>query len=402
MNYEYVARDGQGVQRTGLFQGDSEREVLDSLRDQGLIPVRIEVISAKGSGQGKKSRRGRVKSEEMASFCWQLNTMVEGGVVLTEALDTISSDIENLEFQDTLQQVRDRIKTGETFSDSLAEHPRVFSPLFRAMIVAGEAGGVLPTVLQRLAVYFESRDTLKRKIRGAMAYPVFVFGFVSFMVVVLMTFIIPRFRVIFDQLKGELPVFTKAFMGVYDVIIGKAWLVVLLILLATVLLVAYHRTEKGHARLSRLVLSIPFVGGILRHGFICVFCRTMSTLLMAGVPIIDALNILSGMSNNHVIKSAIVNTRAYIVEGSNISISMAASGFFPNMVSKMVQVGEGSGSLPVVLDRTSNYYEKRVDVAVKRMTGFIEPALIITVGLIVLAVVLALYLPIFTMSDASG
>ncbi len=262
-----------------------------------------------------------------------------------------------------------------------------------------ETGGTLPIVLMRLGKYFDSRDKLVRKIKGAMAYPIFVFFFVILMVVVIMTFIIPRFRVIFDQLKGELPAFTRGFMSVYDIIMNHAVFVVGVVLIVVITSVFYYKTKKGHARLSRLVLSVPLIGKILTQGFVSMFCRTKSTLLSAGVSVMDALNIVSGMTDNDVIKAAVLNTRGYIVEGSNISISMAASGFFPNMVSKMAQVGEGSGSLPAVLDRTSEYYEKKVDTTITKLTGFIEPALIVTVGAIVLVVVLALYLPIFSISD---
>jgi type IV pilus assembly protein PilC len=293
------------------------------------------------------------------------------------------------------------MKTGETFSDALVDFPKIFNPLFRAMILAGETGGTLPMVLQRLAQYFDSRDALARKIKGAMAYPIFVLVFVFFMVVVIMTFIIPKFTVIFDQLHGELPFFTQAFMNVYHGIMGYSIFIVMAMVIGFMSFIFFHRTPKGHEEISKFILRIPFIGKILSQGFISMFCRTMSTLLSAGVSVIDALSILSGMTSNDIIKKAVQSTKSYIVEGSNISLSMAASGFFPNMVTKMTQIGEGSGSLPEVLDRTSDFYEKKVDTTVKKLTGFLEPALIITVGAIVLVVVLALYLPIFTMSDAN-
>jgi type IV pilus assembly protein PilC len=216
---------------------------------------------------------------------------------------------------------------------------------------------------------------------------------------VIMIKIIPAFMTIFDQIQGELPAFTKAFMGVYDIIMHHGGYVLGAIILAVIGGYMYARTAAGHERLSRLVLKIPLMGKIITQGFLTIFCNTMSTLLAAGVPVIEALNILMGMTNNDVIKRAVTSTKNYIVEGSNISISMAATNFFPNLMTKMAQIGEDSGSLPSVLDRTSQYYEKKVDASIKKMIGVLEPALIITVGLIVAIVVLALYLPIFNISD---
>ena len=399
-NFEYSARDENGIRRTGLQQAESEQDILHWLREQGMTPIQVKVI-----GSAKKEKkilgRNRIKSEEMAGFCWQLCTMVEGGVPITEGIRTIGDDIENPFFRQVLTQIYEKMKTGETFSDALVAFPKVFNPLFCAMILAGETGGTLPMVLQRLAQYFDNRDALVRKIKGAMAYPVFVLIFVILMVVVIMTFIIPRFTVIFDQLHGKLPFFTQAFMTVYHGVMGSAIYILLGLGLATAGFVCYFKTARGHERICQYLLKLPFIGKILSQGFISIFCRTMSTLLSAGVSVIDALGILSGMTSNDIIKRAVQSTKGYIIEGSNISLSMAASGFFPSMVTKMAQIGEGSGSLPEVLDRTSDFYEKKVDVVIKKLTGFLEPALIITVGAIVLVVVLALYMPIFTMSDVS-
>jgi type IV pilus assembly protein PilC len=226
-----------------------------------------------------------------------------------------------------------------------------------------------------------------------------VLGFISFIVIMIMTFIIPRFRLIFKQIGSDLPIFTKIYMGVYDFILAYLLFIVIGLGVGIFALISYSKTKAGHERMSRLILRIPLIGKIISQAFVATFCRTLSTLLSSGVPILESLNILSGMSKNDVSRAAVLRTREHIVEGASISLAMASTGFFPNLVIKMTQVGEESGSLPSVLDRTADYYERRIDSLLTTLTGVMEPALIIVVGAIVLVTVLALYLPIFSLSD---
>ncbi|KPK77765.1 MAG: hypothetical protein AMJ79_02160 [Phycisphaerae bacterium SM23_30] len=399
-SYEYTARDKHGDKHIGLHQAGSKQDVLSWLTEQGFTPISVNVVKTRTKKERSiAARRKKVKSEEMASFCWQLNTMIEGGVSVADAIDVIAEDIINIHFRKIIIQISEEMKSGEAFSDCIAKHPRIFNSLFRAMILAGETGGTLPVVLQRLAKYYDGRDRLVRKVKGALSYPIFVSGFVVLIVAAMMVFIIPRFREIFKQIKGEMPAFTEAFMGVYDAIMSNGIYYLGIVALVVFAVTTYAKTKKGHQRFSKLVLAIPFIGKLLSQAFISMFCRTMSTLLSAGVSVIETLDILAGMTSNDVIKESVVRTKEHIVGGSNISLSLSASGFFPNMVSKMTQVGEESGSLPAVLDRTSEYYEKKVDSAITAMTGFLEPAMIVIVGAIVLVVVLALYLPVFSLSN---
>jgi type IV pilus assembly protein PilC len=395
--YKYVARDVTGSRKEGLRQATSHLEVLVWLREQGITPVSVHKV--KSSLKTERRGRRRVSSSELATFCWQLTTMVEGGVPITAAISTIGEDSENATMRNTLGQICDRMQKGETFSDAIAGFPKIFNQLFQAMVSAGEKGGTLPLALNRLAVYFDNRDKLIRKVRTASAYPIFVLCFVSFIVVMIMTFIIPRFRLIFKQIGGQLPLFTQIYMGVYDFIVSFLPVIVIGLVAVVFAVITYCRTKTGHEKLSRFTLRLPLIGKILSQAFIATFCRTLATLLSSGVPILEALNILAGMSKNDVIRAAVLKTREHIVEGSSISLAMAASGFFPNLTVKMTQVGEESGSLPSVLDRTADYYERRIDSLLTTLTGIMEPALIITVGIIVLVTVLALYLPIFHISD---
>ena len=399
-SYKYIARDLSGERQEGRREAACSNDVVAYLREQGFTPVCVNEVSEGAKKTRQTRHRKRIKSADLGALCWQLTTMVEGGIGVTTALETIAEDIENSQLQQTLQQISEKVRKGETFSNSISEFPKVFNKLSCALILAGETGGNLPEALRRLAVYFDNRDKLAKKVKGAMAYPVFVISFIVVIVIFIMAFIVPRFTVIFDQIGGRLPAFTRAFMAFYDMlrfnllyIIGSVLAVVILASLT------YSKSKKGHYLFCRIALGLPLLGKIFSQAFVATFCRTMSTLIAAGVSVLEVFDILSVMTNNDIIKAAIMRTREQIVEGSNISLSMAASGFFPNMVVKMIQVGEESGSLSKVLDRTSDYYERKVDSTITTVMSLLEPIMIVTVGAIVLVVVLALYLPIFSMSD---
>jgi type IV pilus assembly protein PilC len=400
-SYSYIARDSAGSRKKGLTQAISSNDVLDWLRGQGFTPISIDEIIAGTPENRRASRRKRVKSADLGAFCWQLTTMIEGGIPVTTALDTISEDTDNLQLQQVLQQISDKVKKGQPFSECAAEFPKIFNKLSCSILLAGETGGNLADVLRKLAQYFDNRDKLAKKIKGAVAYPIFVMTFIVLIVTAIMAFIVPKFRMMFDQLGGDLPAFTQGFMWFYDMLCQNLIYIIGLILLLIIISVLFNKTPKGHYWFSKVVLGMPLFGKVLKRSFIAMFCRTTSTLLTAGVSVLEAFDILSGMTGNDIIKSAIVQTREHILEGSNISLSMAATGFFPNMVVKMIQVGEESGSLPVVLERTSDHYERKVDSIITTMTSLLEPIMIITVGVIVSIVVIALYLPIFTMSEIS-
>lgn len=402
-NYKYIARDQSGVRKDGIKQASSSNDVVSWLREQQLTPVSVNEISAvrkqKTKTKGNPYRK-KIKSSELAALCWQLTTMVEGGISITNAIETVAGDIENLYFQKVLRTILDKMRKGEPFSKCIAEFPKVFNRLSCAIILAGETGGNLAEALRRLAEYFDTRDKLARKVKGAMAYPIFVFFFIIVIVVVIMTFIIPRFQIIFDQFKGELPAFTQAFMGFYNLLrFNLHYIIGLVILLVCAMVLAYTKSRKTHYAFSKIFLSIPLIGRILSQAFVTIFCRTMATLLSSGVSVLETFDILSTMTNNDIIKAAIVKAKEDIVEGVGISSSLAKTDFFPNMVVKMTEVGEESGSLSKVLERTANYYERRVDSTISTVMALLEPVMIITVGAIVLVTVLALYLPVFQMSE---
>jgi len=332
-------------------------------------------------------------------LCWQLATMLEGGIPITTGLDIIADDTENAQLQSILKNISEKVKKGQPVSECVAEYPKVFNRLCCAMVMAGETSGNIAGAIGKLGEYFDSRDKLAKKVKGAMVYPVFVLAFIIIIVIFIMAFIVPRFRKIFDQIGGKLPAFTQGFMDFYDLLRGNLHYLIGTVVVVVVLAKILSKTTKGHYMFSRLALKVPLFGKVISQAFVATFCKTTSTLLASGVSVLDAFSILTGMTDNDIIKAAVVRTRESIVGGSSISSSLAESGFFPNMVVKMIQVGEESGSMPEVLEKTSEHYERKVDSTVTSLLSLLEPVMIISVGAVVSVVVIALYLPIFTMSD---
>lgn len=400
-SYQYIARDATGVKRESVQQGTSKNDVLTWLRQEGLTAVCVTEVNAemKRSNQRlQKPRRGRIQSGDLSALCWQLSTMVEGGISITAALKIVIEDIDNFRLQQVLHQILGKLLKGHTFSASLQEFPKVFNHLSCAIILAGEGGGNLAEALEQLAVYYEGRDKLKRKVVAASSYPAFAFMFIVLIVIFVMAFIVPRFMIIFEQMKGEMPAFTMGFINVYEMLRGNILYIIGGAVLGLTAMSLIYKTQKGHYWFSRATLLIPLLGKIFKHSFIVAFCKTMSTLLASGVSVLEAFDILSTMTGNDVIKQSITRSRERIIAGSNISASLSVSEFFPRMMIKMVQAGEESGTLSKVLDKTADYYERKLDSTITTLMNMLEPIMIVLVGGIVLTVVLALYLPIFSMS----
>lgn len=398
--FEFVAWDAAGNCREGLRQAQSRQDLLAQLRQENLTPVSISEVVPEAEKEVRTAgvRCRRVRSEQMATFCWQLATMLEGGLSITSAIQTIAEDITNPYFEYVLKDIAVQLETGETFTDSVRAHPKVFNRLACSIIMAGETGGSLSNSLRRLADYYQERDKLVRKVRGAMAYPIFVVCFIVIIVVVLMTLIVPRFQVMFETFKGELPAFTRAFMAVYHGLVNNLLLILIGAAVLFISAVFASKTKPGRAALHRLELNMPLLGRIKRMAFICMFCRTLASLVAAGVSILDAFLILAEMTPNQLLRNGVLLARQKMTEGTSMADSLQACGLFPGVAVKMTQIGEQSGSLVPVLEKTGDFYARKVDELVSMMLGLLEPILIVTVGAIVLTVLLAMYLPIFSMS----
>ncbi len=401
ITFKYVARDYSGQIKEGMTKAASETDVLGWLRDQDCTPVSVDPVSISTRKKPHMPVFQRIRSAELAAIFWQLTTMVEGGITIVESLEAIAEDMENARLQKILQQMLERVERGKNFSDSMVEYPEVFNKLVCSLIIAGETGGNIAAAFHRVAEYYTDRDRLARKIKKASTYPAFVFGFVIVVVTIIMTLVIPRFTVMFDKFgAGNLPAFTQAFMGTYNILAANWYYVIGAILFLMILSVMlYKNSGIIHNLCSRFFLRVPLFGKLIKQAFIASFCRTMSNLLRGGVPVLEAFEILTEISANDVINTTLKKTRESIVSGTSIFLSMDTTKFFPNMVIKMVRAGEESGSLWKTLNRTADYYEEKVDALIATITSLLEPVMIILVGVIVLVVVLALYLPIFQISD---
>ncbi|MDH4202083.1 MAG: type II secretion system F family protein [Phycisphaerae bacterium] len=395
--FEYVAWDYSGNCKEGTRQASSQDELLAYLRGQELTPAVINEIVGEQQQKKAEVRYKKVKSIDLATFCWQLSTMLSGGLSITSAIQTIADEISNPYFEHVLKSMADKIEKGMSFTDSIRQYPKVFGKLCCAIVMAGETGGSLVKALERLAEHYENREKLVRKVRGAMAYPMFVVSFIIVIVIVLMTLIIPRFSQMFEEFNGELPAFTRGFMAVYDGIVHNILYILMGLGVFIFGAVLYSKTKRGHEKYCQLTLSTPIFGKIVLMAFVAMFCKTLGTLIGAGVSLLDAFSILAEMTNNELLRRGVLETREKMVEGKNISQGMEEVGLFPGVAIKMAQIGENSGSLSSVMEKTSEYYEKKVDTLVSLMLGMLEPILIITVGAIVLVVILAMYLPIFSM-----
>lgn len=396
--YMYIARDTDGSRREGVVQAQSPNEAIGALHERGLTPTSIEETFVTKKRKNCRADKGRIKSADMAALCWQLSTMIEGGMAVTTALEIVANDTTIPQLKTILHRVLVNVTEGRALSDGLKEFPQIFSRLSVAIVLAGESSGNLGHALHTLAEHFEGKDRLAKKIRSALAYPIFVLVMIMVIIAAIMLFVVPRFRMIFEQLGGKLPAFTQTFMHVHELISQHA---IYLVVGAAVVIAGisfWSKTRNGHRIMGQVMLKIPLFGNLITEAFLVTFCKTVATLMEAGVPVLDVFEIVRSMTTNDTISAAIARTRQNIMGGSNIATSMNTAGFFPNMVIQMTQVGEESGSLAPILKKTSEHYERRITATIDALTQLLEPLMIVTIGIIVLIAVIALYLPVFTMS----
>lgn len=401
-SYQYTARDKTGRSMSGVLDADSRQDMLQKLRDKGLIPT--SVVDAGGArGTGKTVVAGQVKAkkvkgEEMVFFTRSLATMVNSGLPLLQGIDIMIEQTENVNFKRVLTQVGQDIEAGLTFSDALKKHPKAFPELYSSMVRAGEASGNLDGILIQLAEYLEATEKLKRDVRSAMTYPVVAFVIVVAIAAGLLVFIVPRFKDIYDSLGGTLPAPTLALIAVSNAL-RKYFLIVLGCFIAAVMVLRYYTTTPvGRMQFDTLKLKLPIFGPLFRKVAVSRFARTLSTLTRSGVPVLAALEIVERTIGNEVLATDIRNSEVNIKAGATIAEPLGRSGVFPLMVTRMIDVGERTGSLDELLTKISDFYDQQVESAIASLTSLIEPILILVLGVVVGGMVLALFLPIFKLS----
>jgi type IV pilus assembly protein PilC len=392
----WEARTRTGDLKKGVMEAESEEAVHNKLKTQQLSPTVVKkqpfqiVLPSIGTG---------VKTNDIVIFTRLFATMIDAGLPIVQCLEILSSQAENKRFGKILAQIRGSVEGGLTLSDALRRFPKIFDNLFVNLVAAGEAGGILDTILQRLSAYMEKTQKLIRRIKGAMSYPLIVMFIAALVVTVLLTKVIPVFEKMFKDFGGgKLPAPTQLVIDLSNV--ARHYLP-FLILGGIVLFTAWRlilRTRKGRLAWDGMLLKLPILGTVLRKTVVARFTRTMGTLLSSGVPILDAMEIVGKTAGNVVVQDGIMFVRARISEGKDMSTPLMETGLMPPMVVQMISVGEQTGALDAMLTKIADFYEEEVDVAVASMTSMLEPLLMVFLGTIVGGLVIAMYLPIFSMA----
>ena len=398
--YVFKGRNRLGEVIVGERAADS-RDVLRQL----LRREQVMLTSVKEKGREiavpKLGGRKKVKSKELAIFTRQFSVMIDAGLPLVQCLEILAQQQENKYFAQVLQQVRQDVEEGATLAASMARHPKCFDQLFVNMIEAGETGGILDLILQRLSSYIEKIVKLRRDVISAMIYPSAVVVIAAGVIAVIMVFVIPSFQNIFEGLLGpgeQLPLPTRIVVNCSEFVAGWGGLVILAALIATTLAVRfYYKTDGGRRQIDYLLLKMPIVGAILRKVAIARFSRTLATLLSSGVPILQSLDITARTAGNVILEDAINKIRFGVERGESFVEPLRASDVFPNMVAQMVGIGEQTGSLDAMLGKIADFYEQEVDAAIANLLTLMEPLLIGFLGVTIGSIVIAMYLPLFTL-----
>jgi type IV pilus assembly protein PilC len=372
----------------------TKEEVVALLRRRNITAT---IVTEKAKKAGfKLAFGGKVKDKDIVVFTRQFATIIDAGLPLVQALDILSTQVENKTLSKALSQVKTDVESGATYADALRKHPRIFSELYVNMVAAGEAGGILDTILNRLAGYIEKAMKLKKKVKSAMVYPAVVTTIAVLVIAVIMIFVVPTFAKMFAQLGGTLPLPTRMIINLSNFIAGIGGLLVAGAIVAVIVfIVQVRRTEKGKHIMDKILLKFPIFGTLINKVAVAKFTRTLGTLVSSGVPILDGLEITAKTSGNKVIEYAIMDVRKGVVGGKTLAEPITKAKVFPPMVTHMIAVGESTGALDAMLSKIADFYDDEVDATVANLTAMMEPMLMVFLGGTVGFIVVAMYLPIF-------
>lgn len=380
--------------RTATLEAASRDDVIAQLRRQRLNVVKIDEATP------KKPKRGNIKMRDIVILTRQFSTMINAGLPLVQAMTILAEQSENKTLSDVMRKVVFDVESGNTVADALGKHPQAFSNLYVNMVAAGEAGGILDTILMRLATFMEKNDALIRKVKGAMIYPGVIMAVAGIAVTVLLMFVIPVFENMFASAGLALPLPTRIVMGASRFLKGYWYIVLGTIGAGVFLFKRYAATSDGRLKIDRLLLKVPVLGDVLRKSAVSRFTRTLGTLVSSGVSILDGLEITAKTAGNRVVQDAIMESRASIAGGDTIAAPLKKSGVFPPMVISMISVGEQTGGLDEMLSKIADFYDEEVDAAVSNLLSLLEPVMIVFLGVVVGGMVVSMYLPIFDMINA--
>ena len=399
-NFAYKALDARGVQAAGEIEGESKAAVAAALRSRGLTVLDLNEVK---QGWGQIELGGRIKAKDLTVFSRQFATMVNSGLSMLRCLYVLEEQTPNKKLAKVVGEVRGDVEAGISLSDALAKHPKVFSRLYVSMVRAGELGGILDEVLNRLATQLEKEDSIRRAVKSAMVYPVLIGSFAIIVLIGMVLFLIPIFAGMYKELgNAKLPFLTRIMMGISDAALTfPTNVIVLAVIIASIYgLLRFKRTDRGTHVWDRFKLHIPMgIGEIIRKLAVARFSRTLGTLVTSGVPILQAIEITGQAAGNVVIEDAMVDVQQSVKEGQSITAPLEKVSVFPAMVTQMIAVGEETGSLDAMLGKIADFYEDEVNAAVKSLTSILEPILMLFVGALVGTVVISMYLPIFNMMN---
>jgi type IV pilus assembly protein PilC len=399
--FKYTARNTAGKTIEGTIEAPLQRAAMDKLRSQRMTVMTVTEVKA---GQGNflskiKLFEGGVASKDLVIFSRQLATLVSAGVPIVQGLNILIEQIQAPVFQKIMTSVRTDIESGITIAEAMRKHPKAFSELYVSMIKAGETGGVLDAILERLSSYLEAAEELKGKVKGAMVYPLVISGVASAVTIFLLVAVIPTFKTVFASFGSALPPPTQVLLAVSDFLRHNFLYLIFIPIGTGIGLKKWHGTPTGKRVLDGLVIRLPVFGELLKKVAVAKFTRTLGTLIKSGVPILQALDTVAKTSGNRVVEDAIMSARESIREGEKIADPLKASGIFPPMVIQMISVGEETGNLETMLNKIAEFYDQEVDTSIKAMTSLIEPVIICVMGLVIGAIVICMFLPIFQMSS---
>jgi type IV pilus assembly protein PilC len=395
-NFAFSGRTRTGEAVSGERMGDTMDSVVAGLRREQIQVTRIQPAKAKAEAKVVKSLKPRsVPAKNLAVFTRQFSVMIDAGLPLVQCLDILGNQEDHAYFAQVILATRADVEGGMSLADAMKRHPKVFDALFCNMIAAGEAGGILDTILKRLAVYIEKAVKLKNQVQSAMIYPIAVIVIAAVVIGVILWKVIPTFASLFAGLGATLPLPTRVVIALSNNLIRFMPVLVVLFFVGGWGFRTYYATEKGRRVIDRISLKLPILGPILRKIAVARFCRTLSTLMASGVPILDGLDITARTSGNAIIEDAIQVTRKSIERGETISAPLKETGVFPGMVVQMISVGEATGALDTMLGKIADFYEEEVDVAVEGLLTLLEPLMIALLGGAVGGIVIAMYMPIF-------
>jgi type IV pilus assembly protein PilC len=393
--FAFVGRTRAGENITGERMADSMDAAVASLRREQVLVTRIDPVKEEAKKAAKAPKAKSVDAKNLAVFTRQFSVMIDAGLPLVQCLDILGTQEEDKNFSWVILATRSDVESGMSLADAMKRHPKAFDALFTNMIAAGEAGGILDTILKRLATYIEKAVKLKNQVKSAMIYPVAVIVIASVVVGVILWKVIPTFANLFAGLGAELPLPTRIVIALSNGIVRFGWLLIIGIGAGLWGLKSYYATPGGRRAIDSLLLKLPIMGDLLRKIAVARFCRTLSTLLASGVSILEALDITARTSGNAIVEEGILNTRKSIERGETIAQPLKESRVFPAMVVQMISVGEATGALDTMLGKIAEFYEEEVDVAVAGLLTLLEPLMIALLGGIVGGIVIAMYMPIF-------